>query len=242
MLKSNLKRLSFSTYILFKNILINIVVTISILEILVFFKVPSLISYLRKSNIRELKKITTFCLLLMISQIISEIFVGNDLLSILKGLGTTFFFYFIFLFFFRTLVKDINLIVLYPLVTVISLLIFGDQFDYASDDSSTFFKFYVAPIILQLFLFIVLLNKRFINRFLIMSSVFVSLFIIIGGARTIGFSLLISTFLYHSYKKLGSKKAFPFFKIAASLLVMYVLFIYQNLNLTSGVLHKTNDN
>lgn len=227
MLTKNYKRISFSVYAFLKNILINVVGTLSILEILVLLKIPSLISFVKKSNISEIKKISTFCIWLLVSQVLSEIVVGNGAISILKGLATTILFYFIFVFFFRILVKDINMVVMYPIVTVISIVIFGDQFDYASNDSSTFFKFYVAPIILQLFLFVVLLNSKFINKFLIVSAVFVSLFIIIGGARTIGFSLLISIFLYNSFNKKSSKNIkLPIFKITGSLLLIYMFFVF----------------
>lgn len=175
---------------------INLVGSISITELFVITQIPRLWKLCAKYKFKELFDIRTLFLCLILSQTVSEFLLGNSFINALKGIMVTVMAFFLMCFFYEKLINDTSLIKWIPLGNVISLLIFGDQFGYADQGDVTFFKFYIAPIVCNLACFVTLLSKwEWIKSNTVLFLTYVSLFIIIGGARSLGFTLLFTALI-----------------------------------------------
>lgn len=128
------------------------------------------------------------------------------------------------------LVKDISLIIWIPICKILGLVIFGDQFGFSETGETTYFKFYIAPIIASAVYIITLMKWQWIQRYLFLVLFGTSLFIIIGGARSLGFSMFFTTFallLYNKYKTIKLKKIIPGLIIAIIASQLFLSFIYM---------------
>lgn len=172
---------------------INLVGSISITELLVITQIPRLWKLCEKLKFKELLDVRLLFILLILAQAISEFLLGNTFINAIKGIMVTIMAFFLMCFFTEKLIKTPSLIIWIPLGRVISLLIFGDQFGYAEQGDITFFKFYVAPIVCNFACFLTVFSKwKWIKANVVLFLTCVSLFVIVGGARSLGFTLLFT--------------------------------------------------
>lgn len=231
-MKSSLKQqISFIILLLLMHYRVNLVGSMSLTEIYVVTQIPRLISWVntKGKKIPNLRKITKAFYLLIIAQCISEFMIQNSLINAAKGIAVTVMALFITLFFIEKILRDPNLIRLIPISSALALLVFGDQFGFAENDESSYFKFYIAPIIIYLTCTITMLPQKWIQKNIVVLLICASIFIIIGGARSLGFSLFFSTLfyiIYTKYKTLKLRKIAP--GIIASLIIIqsFLTFIY----------------
>lgn len=205
-------KISFILAFIFMGVKINLIGSISITEIFVLLYTPCLIAGFKNHKIPYLNTICVLFLLLVAIQVLSEYMVGNTFSNALKGLAGTLMALLLFLFFLEKLCKDYSLIKWIPVAGLISLVLFGDQFGFAEKGQDTYFKFYVAPIIGYIVCFLSLLDNAFIKRYIVLIFLVASLVIVVGGARSLGFSLLFSallSFLYKRYKTFNLKRILP---------------------------------
>lgn len=172
---------------------INLVGSISITELFVITQIPRLWNLCAKYKFKEFLDVRFLFLLLILSQAVSEFLLGNSFVNAIKGIMVTVMAFFLMCFFFEQIINNKSLVKWIPLGNVISLLLFGDQFGFAEQGDTTFFKFYVAPIVCNLACFVTLLsNWKWVKSNTFLFLIIVSLFLIIGGARTLGFTLLFT--------------------------------------------------
>lgn len=172
---------------------INLVGSISITELFVITQIPRLWKLCEKLKFKELLDVRLLFILLILAQAFSEFLLGNTFINAIKGIMVTIMAFFLMCFFTEKLIKTPSLIMWIPLGRVISLLIFGDQFGFAEQGEITFFKFYVAPIVCNFACFLTVFSKwKWIKANVVLFLIYVSLFVIIGGARSLGFTLLFS--------------------------------------------------
>ena len=181
----------------FMGVRVNLVGSISITELYVITQIPYLLKWGIRLKYPELHKISILFLLVFLGQCLSELFLQNSLINAAKGLAITFVAFFLMLFFFNKLLKYPSLIKWIPLVACIRLLILGDQFGFAEVNETSYFKFYLAPIIVNMVCFISLYRCDVSKRYAVPLFLGTGLFIIIGGARCLGFSMLFSAFLLY---------------------------------------------
>ena len=181
----------------FMGVRVNLVGSISITELYVITQIPHLLKWSMQLKYPELRKISILFLLVFLGQCFSEVFLQDSLINAVKGLAITFVAFFLMLFFFEKLLKNPSLIRWIPLVVCIRLLILGDQFGFAEVDGTSYFKFYLAPIIVNIACFITLYSYAVAKRYAFLMFLVTGLFIIIGGARTLGFSMLFSALLLY---------------------------------------------
>lgn len=142
----------------------------------------------------------------------SEYIIGNTFTNAMKGIAGTLMALLLFLFFLEKLCRDVSLIKWIPIAGIIRLLLFGDQFGFVETSEDTYFKFYVAPMISYIVCYLSLINNKFIKRNILIFFLISALVVIIGGARSLGFSLLFSTlfcFIYKKYKTFNLKRILP---------------------------------
>ena len=196
----------------------NIVGTISLSELLLVLFIPLYI----KSNLfvkfPQLKTITWIYLGLLVSQILSEIVIGNTLSSAAKGFAVTIISYLHVLFLFNLFTKNRKLVIYAIIGALLKSLIFKSQYADEGDVSrviqgqgATFLKFYLAPIIINILLVSSLYLKKKIGAYLFIA---VGIFFVILGARSAGIGVLLTgvlTYFVLSFKgKLKTKKIFFF--------------------------------
>lgn len=176
---------------------INLVGSISLTELYVILQIPTLCKWMNNLHFSDLKKLRNMFIILLFSQIFSEFLLRNSWQNAVKGLMITIMTFFIILFFMREIIaKKVSLTTI-PLGMILSLLIFGDQFGYAEfGDENVFFKFYIVPLIMNGACIIFLLNKKWINKNTVLIFLGSSMFMMIGGSRTGGFTMLLSLMLY----------------------------------------------
>ena len=133
--------------LIFMGVRVNLIGSISLTEIFVLFQTPSLIKWVQKTKLPYLKALCFLYLGLIFVQALAEFMVGNTWVNAIKGIAITIMSLLLILFFLRALCKDISLIKWIPISLLIQLLLWGDQFGYAETGETTYFKFYVAPII-----------------------------------------------------------------------------------------------
>lgn len=176
---------------------INLIGSISLTELYVITQIPLLWSWMNRLNFGELFLLRNLFSLLLCSQCLSEFLLGNSWQNAIKGLMITVMTFFVILFFMREIIDKKVSLITFPLGSILSLLIFGDQFGFAeSGDSNGFFKFYIVPMVMNSSCILFLLNIKWINRTVIFVFLATSLFMIVGGSRTGGFTMLLSLMLF----------------------------------------------
>lgn len=203
----------------------------SITEIYIVTQIPRLLNWVntKGSKIPNLKRIVNAFYLLIIAQCVSEFMIHNSIVNAAKGIAVTVMTLFIMLFFLEKILKDISLLRWIPITTAISLLIFGDQFGFANNDETAYFKFYLAPIIVHSVCVITMIQWKWFQKNIVVLLLCTSIFIIIGGARTLGFSLLFTSIfyiIYTKYKTIKLKTIAPGIIAALILIQSFLTFIY----------------
>lgn len=211
---------------------VNLIGSMSLTEIYVVTQIPYLLKWVNTEGkkIPYLCKIVKGFYILIIVQCISEFMIQNSFINAIKGIAVTVMALFIMLFFLEKILKDISLIKYIPISSAIALIIFGDQFGFAQHNESTYFKFYLAPIIIYIMCFITMIPKRIIQKNIKLILLFTSLFIIIGGARSLGFSLfftLIFYIIFSRYKTIKIKKLLPGLIAGIIVIQSFLTFIYM---------------
>lgn len=222
-------KIIFILALIFMGLRINIIGNISITEIFVLLYSPYLFYEYRKTKIPYLKVLCSLFIALIIVQILSEYFIGNTLTNAMKGIAGTIMALLLFLFFFEKLCKDVSLIKWIPIVGIIRLILFGDQFGFSETGEDTYFKFYLAPIISFVVCYLSLSKVKLIKKFILLIFLAASLIIIIGGARSSGFSLLFSTllcFIYEKYNTFSLKRIFPLLIVVIVAFQLFYAFLY----------------
>lgn len=235
---STLQRIIFIAALLLMNFRVNIVGSMSLTEIFVVIRIPHLLQWVNTSgrSIPYLHKIYKAFLLLVVVQCIAEAMVGNTLINAAKGIAITVMALFLMLFYLEYLVKDIRLLVWVPICSILGLLIFGDQFGFADESETQYFKFYVAPIVASGVCALTMLRNKFVHKNLYTVFFFASLFVIIGGARSLGFSLFFTVFgiyVFNRYRTISFKKILPVLIICAIIIQSFLTFVYMP-NVKSG--------
>ena len=116
------------------------------------------------------------------------------------------------------------------IVQIIAEFMVHNTFINADQGETTFFKFYLAPILTSLACIITLIKWKWVHKYLFILLFGVSLLIIIGGARTLGFSMLFTTLvllIYNKYKTIRFKKIMPGLIIGMVFIQFFLTFIYM---------------
>lgn len=210
---------------------INLIGSMSITEIYVVTQIPHLLNWANSKGrkIPYLKKIINGFYILILIQCISEFMIHNSLINAAKGIAITIMTLFLMLFFLEKLVKNISLLHWIPISTVIALIIFGDQFGFAEKGETSYFKFYLAPIVVYLACTATMIQWKWLKNNIVILLIAISLFVIIGGARSLGFSLFFSTIfyvIYSKYKTIKLTKIIPGLIGALILIQSFLTFIY----------------
>ena len=229
---SKKEKIIFIAALFFMNVRVDLVGSMSLTELFVLTQIPHLLKWLNEQGkkIPCLNNLTIGFYCLIIVQIIAEFMVHNTFINAAKGIAITIMALFLMLFFIEKLVKDISLIIWIPICKILGLVIFGDQFGFSETGETTYFKFYIAPIIASAVYIITLMKWQWIQRYLFFVLFGTSLFIIIGGARSLGFSMFFTTFallLYNKYKTIKLKKIIPGLIIAIIASQLFLSFIYM---------------
>lgn len=212
------------------SIRINFIGSISLTEIFVLTQIPVLWKWIKKFQFPEFNKFCYLFAMLIASQILISFLqnaTGQDTLkSIMLSLETLL----ITLFFAKKLIYTPQLIILIPIANILSLIIIGDQFGFANDGETTYFKFYVAPMIANIACIVILQTKYkwFTNKSAFV-FIFAGFFCIIGGARSMGFSLLFTAIVCLVVKsniKLSIKKIWPQIIIFAVIFQLFYATVY----------------
>lgn len=229
---SKKEKIIFIAALFFMNVRVDLVGSMSLTELFVLTQIPHLLKWLNEQGkkIPCLNNLTIGFYCLIIVQIIAEFMVHNTFINAAKGIAITIMALFLMLFFIEKLVKDISLIIWIPICKILGLVIFGDQFGFSETGETTYFKFYIAPIIASAVYIITLMKWQWIQRYLFFVLFGTSLFIIIGGARSLGFSMFFTTFallLYNKNKTIKLKKIIPGLIIAIIASQLFLSFIYM---------------
>ncbi len=224
-----LNKIIFILALIFMGVRIDLVGSISLTEIYVALQAPSLYRWIKRTHKPYLHFTCNLFIVIIAFQALSEIMVGNTWTNALKGIAVTAMALLLFVFFLRHLCKDISLIKWIPLALLINLILWGDQFGYAEDNESTYFKFYLGPIIVYAVCYLSMVKSYLINKNILLIFLATSLFVIIGGARSLGFSLLFATlfcYIYNRYRTINLKKILPGMLIVAILFQVFYAFVY----------------
>ncbi|WP_455664895.1 hypothetical protein [Phocaeicola sp.] len=228
----NKEKIIFIAALFLMNFRINLIGSMSLTELFVLTQIPHLLKWLNGpgKKIPFLNSLTKGFYILIAVQIIAEFMIHNTFINAAKGVSVTITALFLMLFFLEKLVKDISLIIWIPICNILGLIIFGDQFGFSETGEATYFKFYIAPIIASAIFIIPLMKWQWIQRYLFLILFGTSLFIIIGGARSLGFSMFFTTFallLYNKYKTIKLKRIMPGLIISAIVIQLFLSFIYM---------------
>lgn len=204
----------------------------SLTEIYVILRIPHLLHFVNTQGrqVPYLRKIYKAFWLLVVAQGVAEFMVHNTMINAAKGIAVTVMALFLMLFFLEYLLKDIKLIVWVPVCGIIGLVIFGDQFGYAQESDMTYFKFYIAPIVGSIMAALTIVGGRWFRRNMSVLLFGASLFVIIGGARSLGFSMFFTTLamvIINRVKTISFKKLLPGIIIAAVLVQCFLTFLYM---------------
>ena len=164
MYSKQLNKIIFILAIIFMGVRINLIGSISLTEIFVLLYSPHLFIEFRHSKIPYLRIVCGLFLALIVFQVLSEYMIGNTLTNALKGIAGTVMALLLFLFFLERLCKDYTLIKWIPIALLLKLVLWGDQFGFAEEGGSTYFKFYVAPIISFVVCYLSLIDNSFIRK------------------------------------------------------------------------------
>lgn len=219
----------------------HIVGDISISELFLFAYTPFIIAKIRWQKTKELKTITAAYLVLLATQIFSELLVSNGLSSSLKGLAITVVSYLHFMFLFYHLTKDKRAILVIILSQIAMKLLFGTSFeeqsteDILAGEAATYLKFYIAPLIILIFLSISVIYK---NRIFPIVFSLLGIVLILLGARSVGgmalFAGMVAYLMMH--KNLIPNKNALMIVVFVLLIVSYGFYVYYvNLVLSGGI-------
>lgn len=201
---------------------INLVGSISITELFVLTQIPHLWKWIYTFNFPELKKICYLFGILILIQIINSFLQNASTQDILKSIMLSLEALLLMLFFTEKLIQNPKFSILIPISNIFKLIILGDQFGFANDSEMTYFKFYVAPIVSAMVCIIILQTKyRWFNKNSMYVFGIAGIYCIIGGARSVGFSLLFTTIIIFITK---NRKHFSFQKIYPQAIVLALLF------------------
>lgn len=180
----------------------NLIGTISISELFLLFFVPLFI--LPKVRwVTGMRRITIAYALLLSFQVFSEIMVGNDLDSALKGLAITVVSYLHFLFLVFYLSKQKSLILILVVSQIVNKLIFGSVIeeqsveDVLAGEAAAYLKFYVASLIL---LPLLALSMVYRHKYFFLVFSFVGMVLVFLGARSGGGVAMLSGLLAYIYE------------------------------------------
>ena len=171
----------------------NIVGTISISEIFVviYTSVHLMTDKILRNS--DFKKVGYLYLCLLFSQVISEIIVGNTLENSLKGIAVTIVSFCHFYFLLRLFFQDKKIILWVIAGLVLKSIFFGREGDFVDSmegEDAIYLKFYVAPLISNVLLFLSFwIRKKYISEVLF---VLFGIFFIVAGARSMGLILFLS--------------------------------------------------
>lgn len=224
-----LNKILFILALVFMGVRINFIGSISLTEIFVFLYSPYLFLTFKNNKIPYLNIICVLFIALIAIQILSEYIIGNTFTNAIKGVAGTIMALLLFLFFLEKLCKDYSLIKWIPIALLLRILLFGDQFGFAETGEATYFKFYVAPIICYVVCYLSLLRIHLIKKFILFILLIASLVIIIGGARSVGFSLLFGTllcFLYEKYNTFNLKRILPMLIVVVVVFQIFYASLY----------------
>lgn len=213
----------------FMGVRVNLVGSISITELYVITQIPHLLKWSIQFQYPELRKISILFLLVFIGQCLSELFLQNTFMNAARGVAITLVAFFLMLFFLEKLLKTPSLIKWIPLVACVRLLILGDQFGFAEVDETSYFKFYLAPVIVNIACFISLYRYDISKKYAFPIFLVTGLFIIIGGARSLGFSMLFSAlllFLIQHIHTISFKKMLPGIIVLAIVFQIFYANVY----------------
>lgn len=223
----------------------NIVGEISISELFLLAYTPFIIAKIRWQKTKELKTITVAYLVLLAAQIFSEILVSNGLSSSLKGLAITVVSYLHFIFLFYNLIKDKRVILVIILSQIAMKLFFGTSFeeqsteDILAGEAATYLKFYIAPLIILIFLAISVVYKN--RNFPILFSLLGVIFIILGARSSGGMALIAGMVAYlMEHKNLIPTKSVLVISIVVLLIVSYGFYVYYVNLVLSGEITSGN--
>lgn len=225
-------KIIFIIALLLMNVRVNFVGSISFTELFVLTQIPHLLKWMnvKGRKIPYLCKVVNGFYLLIVVQCIAEYMVHNSIINAVKGIAVTFMALFLMLFFLEKLLKDISLLIWMPICSIISLLLFGDQFGYAEKSDMTYFKFYVAPIVAYSVCAATLIRWKWFHKNVIILLFVAALFIIIGGARSLGFSLLFTVGFYRviiRYRNIKLRKILPGLLIVGFIVQLFLTFVYM---------------
>jgi len=193
---------------------INLVGSISISELFLIATAPF---FLLRINWRDREMFTIACIYgaLFISQLVSEIVVGNSLSNSMKGLAITVVSFLYFIFLYRYLRRDLSLLSLLVLSLAIAQIASGTEdilkgealteIDFTESIGSKLLKFYIAPIMIDVLLFLSIITRWGMFAYV---YVFVGLVFIVLGARSSGLIMFLAgvvTLVIEAWPKLLRK-------------------------------------
>lgn len=175
--------------------------SISLTEILLIAFLPL---YFRKDIIIDtpiLKRITTLYIILLFSQILSEVVIGTSTQNMMRGFATTVISYLHMYVLVRFFSKSRSLVVYALIGMTINALLFGTEVDGEVSEALTgegaaFLKFYVAPIIINVLILISVFYAKF--RMAVMCML-IGILLIVLGARSAGLLLLLTGLITNSF-------------------------------------------
>lgn len=223
----------------------NIVGEISISELFLLAYTPFIIAKIRWQRAKELKTITVAYIVLLATQIFSEVLVSNGLSSSLKGLAITVVSYLHFIFLFYNLTKDKRVILVIILSQIAMNLFFGTSFeeqsteDILAGEAAVYLKFYIAPLTILIFLAISVVYKN--RNFPILFSLLGVMFIILGARSSGGMALIAGMVAYlMEHKNLIPTKSVLVISIVVLLIVSYGFYVYYVNLVLSGEITSGN--
>lgn len=223
----------------------NIVGEISISELFLLVYTPFIVAKIRWHKTKELTAITLAYSVLLAAQILSEVLVSNGLSSSLKGLAITVVSYLHFIFLFYYLTKDKRLILVIILSQIAMNLFFGTSFeeqnteDILAGEAATYLKFYIAPLIILIFLAISAIYKN--RNFPMFFSLLGIIFILLGARSSGGMALFAGMIAYLiAHKNLIPNKSVLVIVLLTLLVVSYGFYVYYVNQVLSGEITSGN--
>lgn len=220
---------------------------ISVSELLLILYVPLFIlPKVRWRDATVIKRITIAYVFLLCFQAFSELMVGNELDSALKGLAITVVSYLHFMFLVFYLSKHKSLIVALVVAQIVSKLIFGTAGeeqsveDVLAGEAAAYLKFYIAPLILLPLLAISMIYR---HKYFSLVFSFVGIILVFLGARSGGGVAILAGLLAYTFEH----RAFTFNKkhlvlsMVVLCLVAYLFYAYYVSQVLAGEITSGNN-
>ena len=220
----------------------NLIGEISISEIFLLLYGLLILPNFFKSKNSHIRFLLYIYMALLISQIISELAVSNSFSNSLKGMAITVVSFFHFVFLVTIFLQDLSNVQYILLGIIFRYIIFGSEI-YADESIASivetnsdakFLKFYIAPLVSNILLYVSLKLKQKILGYLF---VIISLCLIALGSRSMGLMLLFSIVLVYgigSIKKINISFIISF--ILVLIIVLYPLYVlYVNAVLSGNI-------